>query len=150
MPNVLTISIIREIGFFLPALSEAAQRDEREECSHNQNEIDVCVAHESEIAEIEGEQSRDKSPSHADVLNAEEDPNDGDRDESQNDGWHLADFLHYLTQEKFVGTDEQAMQGTPNDEIPRSTMPQTRQQEAEPKVEVSPALAFAIATQRDV
>lgn len=118
MPDVLTVSIFRKIGFFLPALTKAAQGDKGEEGSQRQNKIDVSVAHKGEIAEIEGEEACDEGPGHADVLNAEEDPNDGDSEESQNDRWHLPDFLHHLAQEEFVGTDEHAVQGTPNDEIP--------------------------------
>ena len=124
-PDVLTVSEVGVVDHLLQLLSPTCQREEREEDCNGHDGIEMCATVESEATEIEGKQPRDESPSHAEVLDAEKHPDDGDGEEGEDDRRHRPDFFHHLAQEKLVGANKQAMQGTPNDEIPRSAVPST-------------------------
>ena len=128
----------------------SCQREEGEDGGHHHNGVNLGVAFEDEAAEVKGEHAGDESPGQTEVLNAEEHPNDTHGKESEDDGRHRTDFLHHLAEEELVGADEQAVQGTPNDEVPRGTVPQAAEQEAEPEVEVHTTCAFAVAAERNI
>ena len=149
-PDMLTVSEVGVIGLFLPALPEFRQCDEREDGCNHHNGIDMGIALKGESAEVEGEHARDESPGQADVLDAEEDPDDAHRNEGKDDRRESSYPFHHLAEEEFVGTDEETVQRAPNNEIPAGTVPQSRKKEANPQVEVHTAFAFAVAAKWDV
>ena len=148
--DVPTVAVFGEIDLFLHLLAELRQREEREEGRHNHRRVELRVGAIGQCHKVEGKHPLDEQPSQAEVLHAEEYPNEVHQKESEDDAWHFANLLHHLAQEKLVEADEQAMQRAPNEEVPRRAVPQSRQQEADPKVEVHSALALAVAAKRDV
>ena len=149
-PDVLTVAVVGVVDLLFQLLTPSRQGEEGEEGSDDQGGIYHGVTLEDEAAEVEGEHAGDKGPGHIEVLDAEEHPDDANRDEGEDDRRHRADFLHHLTEEEFVEADEETMQCTPDDEVPRGTVPQTAKQEAQPEVEVHATCAFAVAAERNV
>ena len=116
--NVLAIGEISEKDFFLDLLPELRQCEEGEEGGYNHGDVELCVEAERQQGKIKSEHALDEQPGQAKVLDTEEHPNDVDREEGKDNTRHHADFLHHLAKEEFVGTYEETVKSTPNDEIP--------------------------------
>ena len=149
--NVLFVGKIRKIDLFLHFQAELRQCEEREESRNNHSHIQLAVGREIDWSKVEGKHALNEHPGEIETLDAEKHPDDAHRKEGEDDGRYPAQFLRPFGEEKFVGTNENAMQGTPNDEIPRCAVPQTRNKETQPEVEIHARLVFhAVAAKRNV
>lgn len=115
---MLAIGEICEKDLFLDLLPKLRQCEEGEEGGYNHGDVELCIAAERQQGKIEGEHALDKHPGQAKVLDTEEHPDDVDREESEDNTRHHADFLHHFSEEEFVGTYEETVKSTPNDEVP--------------------------------
>lgn len=129
---MLTISEIRVVNLLLYPFAPSRQGDEGEEGGNHHHGVDMGVAVENETTKVEGEHASDESPSQTEVFKSEEYPNDGHGEEGEDDGRHCANLFHHFAKEKLVEADEEAVQRAPDDKIPRSAVPQSREKEAEP------------------
>lgn len=100
------------------------------------------VVTEMEGYELEGEQPLDEEPRQIDALDAEEAAREDDDEEGEKHARNRSQTLIEPLQKQLVGTDENALQGTVNHEVPRRAVPQSADEEAEPKVEVFPRLGL--------
>ena len=100
------------------------------------------VVTEMEGYELEGKQPLDEEPRQIDALDAEEAAREDDDEEGEKHARNRAQTLIEPLQKQLVGTDENALQGTVNHEVPRRAVPQSADEEAEPKVEVFPRLSL--------
>ena len=131
---------------FLSALEE---REEREHHGQGEGKPEQDVAGLCHAA-LEGEQGLVEATCIGGGVDAKQHPSHVDDEEGEDDGRPLARLLQQVFQEELVSADEQAVEGTPEDEGPAGAVPQSREQEAEPQVEVHAPFALAVATQRDV
>ena len=129
-PDVLAVAVVGVVDLLFQLLTPSRQGEEGEEGSDDQGGIYHGVTLEDKAAEVEGEHAGDEGPGHIKVFDAEEHPDDTNRDEGEDDRRHRADFLHHLAEEKLVEADEETVQRAPDDEVPRGTVPQATKQEA--------------------
>ena len=94
------------------------------------------IVTEVESFEIEGKQTLDEHPRQVDALDAEEAARQHDDKEGEEYARNPAQPFVELLQKQLVRADEDALQGTIDYEIPRCAVPQARDEEAEPQVEV--------------
>ena len=129
---MLPLVVVGEIDFVLHLETELRQGEEREEGRHEHGDVEVRVVGEVERGEVEGEEAFDEQPRQVDALDAEEAARQDDDEEGEEHAWNAPQTLIELFQEELVGTDEDALQGTINDEIPRRAVPQAADEETEP------------------
>ena len=96
----------------------------------------MWIVAEMEWRELEGKQALDEQPRQVDALDAEEAAGENNNEEGEENGRNGSEPLVEFLQEKFVSTNEYALQSAVNHEIPCGSMPQARHQEAEPEVEI--------------
>ena len=95
-PDVVSVAVVGVVNFLLHFLAPSRQGEEREEGRDGQDGIYLRIAHEGEATEIEGKHASDEGPGQADVFDTEEHPDDANGEESEDDRWHGADFLHHF------------------------------------------------------
>jgi len=133
---MLTFVVVGEVDLVLHLQAELREGEEREESRHEHGHVEVRVVAEVERREIEGEEALDEEPRQVDALDAEEAASEHDDHEGEKHAWDAPQSLVEFFQKQLVGTDEDALQGTIDHEVPRCTVPQAADQEAEPQVEV--------------
>ena len=106
---MLTVAEVDVVDFLLYTLAPTCQCEEGEESCHNHDCIDKCIAMEGEPLEVESKHSCDKGPSQANVIDAEEHPDDTHGEKGKDNRWNGSDFFHRFVEEKLVGADEKAM-----------------------------------------
>ena len=129
---MLPTVILGEIDFVLDLQSELREGEEGEEGRHDHGYIKVWVVAEVERRELEGKQAFDEQPRQVDALDAEEAAGQHDDEEGEDHRGDAPNLLVELLQEKLVGTDENTLQGTIDDKVPRCAVPQAANEEAEP------------------
>ena len=133
---MLPAVVFSEVNFVLNFEAEFREGEEGEEGGHKHGHIEVWVVAEMERNEIEGKQTLDEQPRQVDALDAEEAARQHDNEEGEKYGRDAPQSLVELLEEEFVGTDEDALQGTIDHEVPSRAVPQAADEEAEPQVEV--------------
>ena len=129
---MLTFVVVGEVDLVLHLQAELREGEEREESRHEHGHVEVRVVAEVERREIEGEEALDEEPRQVDALDAEEAASEHDDHEGEKHAWDAPQSLVEFFQKQLVGTDEDALQGTIDHEVPRCTVPQAANQEAEP------------------
>ena len=143
---MLPTVIFGEVDFILYLQAELREGEEREEGSHDHGHIEMRVVAEMERSKVEGEQAFDEHPRQVDALDAEEAARQHDDEEGEEHTWNPPQSLVELLQEQLVGADEDALQGAVDHEVPRCSMPQAADEEAEPQVEVFAGFGLHAAT----
>jgi hypothetical protein len=148
---MLLLVVFGEIDQILDLQPELAQGEEGEEGRNQHCHIKMRVVCKMERGEVEGEQPLDEKPREVDALNSEETTCEHDDQEGEEYRGKLAQpFVEFLEKE-LVSADEDALQGAIDDKVPRRSMPETRYEKTEPKVEVFPEFRLhAAASEREV
>ena len=135
-----------EVDFVLYLQAELREGEEREEGRHEHGHIEVRIVAEMEGSEVEGKQTLDEHPRQVDAFDAEEATGQHDDEECEKYTRNPPQSFVELLQKQLVGADEDALQSTVDHEVPRRTMSQTADEEAEPQVEVFARLSLHAAT----
>ena len=122
---MLPAVVFSEVNFVLNFEAEFREGEEREEGGHDHGHIKMRVVAEVERRKLEGKQTLDEHPRQVDALDAEEAARQHDDEEGEKYGRDAPQSLVELLEEEFVGTDEDALQGTVDHKVPRCAMPQT-------------------------
>lgn len=128
--------VFSEVDLVLHLETEFRESEEREEDGHKHSDIEMRIVAKMEGSKVESEEALDEEPREVNALNTEEAARQHNDEEGEAYAWNPAQALIELLEEELVSTDEDALQGTINYEVPRSPVPQTADKEAEPQVEI--------------